>query len=268
MAEQNEQAVEKKTTAVSVIPTSGHGLQLRSLDDMWRFAGYVIRSGFAPKGDTPEAVVVKFQMGAELGITPMQAMQNIAVINGRPSLWGDIVPGLAEASGQQEYGYAEKIGQRNTDGAYPDGYGFRYVTKRRGRKEYSYDFTVDDAKKARLWGKEGPWTFYPDRMLLNRARTFCLRDVYPDILKGLRTVEENRDLPMVDAEFEVTGEPPTIDLAVGEPKTEPPAGDAEPKKRKYTRHEKPDVDPDAPMEPTANGQGQETDAPNIEIVFT
>ena len=188
-------------TAVT-ISTKSRGLELTSLEDMWRFASYVIKSGLAPKGiDKPEAVVVALQMGFELGLPPMQSLQNIAVINGRPCVWGDAVPGLVEASGKQEYGYPEKTGEKNPDGSYPDSYGYRYITKRFGRKEYSYTFTVADAKKAKLWGKDGPWTFYPDRMLLNRSRTFCDRDVYPDILKGIITDDEAGNI--VDAEFTV-----------------------------------------------------------------
>jgi hypothetical protein len=54
---------------------------------------------------------------------------------------------------------------------------------------------VADAKAAKLWGKSGPWTDYPRRMLKFRARGFVLRDVFGDVLKGLRTAEEVRDYP-------------------------------------------------------------------------
>ena len=42
------------------------------------------------------------QWGAEIGLQPLQAMQNIAVINGRPSLWGDAVLALVRSSGLLE----------------------------------------------------------------------------------------------------------------------------------------------------------------------
>ncbi len=198
---QEETAVVKQDVKAPML-TSQKGLVLTSLDDMWRFAGYVVRSGLTPKGlEKPEAVVIALQMGYELGLPPMQSLQNIAVINGRPCVWGDAVPGLIEASHKQEYGYPTKIGKRNPDGSFPDSYGYRYTTKRIGREEYSYEFTVADAKKASLWGKQGTWTFYPDRMLLNRARTFCLRDVFPDVLRGLVTDDEAKN--MVDADFTV-----------------------------------------------------------------
>ena len=66
---------------------------------------------------------------------------------------------------------------------------------RRNEGESSQAFSVADAKKAGLWGKQGPWTNYPDRMLLFRARGFILRDVFGDVLKGFKTTEELADIP-------------------------------------------------------------------------
>jgi hypothetical protein len=60
-------------------------------------------------------------------------------------------------------------------------------------------FSVSDAKKAGLWGKSGPWTQYPKRMLQLRARGFALRDAFPDVLKGLVTAEEAQDYPQAEA---------------------------------------------------------------------
>lgn len=186
--------------AAGSIQTAGAGVELRTLDEIWQFAALAARSQIIPKGDTREDIFVKVEMGLELGIAPMQAIQNIAVINGRPSLWGDAVPGLVIASGKCEGGIQiRKLGARNPDGSFPDSYGYEVTTKRKGQEPYSYTFLVLDAKKAGLWGKSGPWTAFPDRMLINRARTFCLRDVYPDVLKGIQTTEEVRDI--VEAEW-------------------------------------------------------------------
>ncbi len=216
----DEEKVQETAVAIQV---NDRGLVLRTLDDMWRYANYVVRAGIAPKGlETPEGVVVALQAGAEHRLTPMQSLQCIAVINKRPCFYGDAVPGMVESSGLQEYGFSKKVGERNPDGSYPDNYGYRYTTKRKGRDEYSYDFLVIDAKKAKLWGKEGPWTFYPDRMLLNRSRTFCIRDVYPDVMAGLLTVDEASN--MVNADYEVVDDDKSrtdqlADIVAPEPKT-------------------------------------------------
>ena len=69
-------------------------------------------------------------------------------------------------------------------------------------------FSEQDAKVAGLWGKSGPWKQYPKRMLQMRARGFNLRDNFADILGGLITAEEARDMP--EAEWsEVKDDKPT-----------------------------------------------------------
>ncbi len=54
-------------------------------------------------------------------------------------------------------------------------------------------FSVADAKQAGLWKKSGTWTTNPKRMLKMRARAFTLRDGWPDVLKGLHSIEEIQD---------------------------------------------------------------------------
>jgi hypothetical protein len=94
------------------------------------------------------------------------------------------------------------------------------VAKRRGRKPVTAKFSVDDAKRAGLWGKQGPWTQYPKRMLQMRARGFALRDAFPDVLKGLITSEEAMDFPVdkpaytASVSVSLTPEEPPVALPV------------------------------------------------------
>ncbi|MNR13270.1 hypothetical protein D3C85_1296650 [compost metagenome] len=67
--------------------------------------------------------------------------------------------------------------------------------KRRGEEEQVRTFSMTDAKLAGLLGKQGPWTQYPKRMRQMRARSFALRDVFPDVLKGMPVAEEVMDTP-------------------------------------------------------------------------
>ena len=204
----NEGQRESKALVAQTPPTviqthEGRGLNLTTLEDMFRFAKYVVASGLAPKGmEKPESVLLALEMGAEVGLAPMQSIQNIAVINGRTTIWGDAVPGLVHGSGKQEWYSQKKIGQPGTDN-----YGYEVASKRKGNPEpIVTTFTVADAKKASLWTKAGPWTFYPDRMLLNRARAFNARDNFPDVLKGMYTAEEIQDI-----DFEVLDSKPLED---------------------------------------------------------
>ena len=166
------------------------GVELATFEDAFRFSNCVALSGFAPKGmEKPEAILVAVQLGLEIGLTPMAAMQNIGVINGRPGIYGDAALALVRASGllesyQQSYrGDGDKLTAVVT-------------VKRKGDPvEITSEFGVADAKAANLWGKAGPWSAYPRRMLLFRARGYALRDAFGDVLKGLRTTEELADIP-------------------------------------------------------------------------
>ena len=168
------------------------GVQLATMEDAYRFATAIIKSGFAPKGyDSPESVLIAIQMGSEVGLAPMQALQSIAVINGRPSIWGDAGMALVRRSGLLESDSDSIEGEGDA----------RVVTvtvRRKNGPEVVRKFGVKDAKQSGLWGKAGPWSQYPDRMLFNRARAFALRDAFGDVLKGLHVGEESRDLEPIN----------------------------------------------------------------------
>lgn len=165
---------------------AGFSLAPQSIDEALKFADMLSKSNLVPKEfiGNPGNILVAIQWGMELGLQPMQSMQNIAVINGRPSLWGDSVLALVKASSTCEY-VVEEVGDN----------GATCKVKRRGEPEQVRHFTVEDAKKASLWGKQGPWTSYPKRMLQVRARSWALRDVFPDVLRGMPIAEELQDMP-------------------------------------------------------------------------
>jgi len=176
------------TTEISTQRAS-QGLALASFDDAYRFAKMVSASEFAPKDfkGKPESCLLAIQHGSEVGLSPMQSLQSIACINGRPSVWGDAALALVMGSPVCEY-VRERI-----DG---DGENITATCEARRRgyeKATTATFSVADAKKAGLWGKAGPWSQYPKRMLQLRARGFALRDAFPDVLKGLVTAEEAQD---------------------------------------------------------------------------
>ena len=161
-------------------------LSPQTFEQALTFSNYLADSDMVPKDfkGKPGNCLVAIQWGMEIGLKPLQAMQNIAVINGRPSLWGDAVIALVRSSPLCEYIIEED-----------DGHTATCKVKRRGEPEQSRSFSMDDAKAAGLLGKQGPWTQYPKRMRQMRARAFAVRDVFPDVLKGLPVAEEVMDTP-------------------------------------------------------------------------
>lgn len=162
------------------------GLMPTSLTEAMEFAGFLAQSSIVPKdfANNPGNILVAIQWGMELGLQPMQAMQNIAVINGRPALWGDAVIALVKSSPLCEYVYETDDGETAT-----------CKVKRRGEEEQIRTFSMADAKTAGLAGKQGPWAQYPKRMRQMRARGFALRDVFADVLRGMPVAEELQDIP-------------------------------------------------------------------------
>ena len=155
-----------------------------NMKEAMEFAGLLAKSDIVPKDyqGKPGNVLVAIQWGMEIGLQPMQAMQNIAVINGRPSIWGDAMIALVRACPAFEY-----ITETQTDRE------ATCIIKRKGEPEAIRTFSMDDAKRAGLTGKSGPWTQYPKRMMQMRARSWALRDVFPDVLKGMICAEEAMD---------------------------------------------------------------------------
>jgi hypothetical protein len=172
----------------AVVPFGTRGIQLSNMDDAYRFAVAVSKSGFAPKGmESPESIFIAIQFGAELGLTPMASLQSLAIINGRPAIYGDGALALVRSNPSFEDYTQTWIGEGDAMKAI-------VTVKRKGEKAIAAEFSVADAKKAQLWGKAGPWTQYPARMLMWRARGFALRDAFGDVLRGLSTVEEVEDI--------------------------------------------------------------------------
>lgn len=193
-------------TAVVVNPAKqpvqmgNRGIVLTDMDGLVRFATAVSKTSLAPKGlESAESIAVAIQMGLEVGLTPMAALQNIAVINGRPTIWGDAQLAVCRATGELEAfeEWYESGGKRT--GRNPQIFGDDAMAvcsvKRRGYPAIESAFSVADAKRAGLWGKQGPWSQYPARMLKFRARSFALRDQFGDALKGMLSAEEVQDIP-------------------------------------------------------------------------
>ena len=175
-----------QTESLALAPRTTHfDLSPQTFDQALTFAQYLAESDLVPKDfkGKPGNCLIAVQWGSELGLKPLQAMQNLAIINGRPSLWGDAVIALVRASPLCEFVI-------ETD----DGHAATCRVKRRGETEQSRTFSMADAQAAGLAGKD-IWAKYPKRMRQMRARAFALRDVFPDVLRGLPVAEELLDMP-------------------------------------------------------------------------
>jgi hypothetical protein len=194
------------TNAVQVAGRTS--LTPQTWDEAMKVAAMLAKSTMVPKDyvGKPENIVIAIMWGAEINLGPLQALQSLAVVNGRPSLWGDAMIGLVRGSGLLD-AIAETIeGEGDARTA-------TCAVHRKGDPNpIVATFSVADAKRAGLWketpkvtkkGRDGstyeadsgPWYSYPERMLKMRARGFALRDGFADVLRGVISAEEAMDIP-------------------------------------------------------------------------
>lgn len=184
------------------------GIIPNNLEELYRLASGVARAGWAPKsymfdtrkpdlGFDVDRIAFGMMYGMEMGYTPLSALRVIAVINGTPSIHSDGALALCQSTGQMEE-FTETPMHAEADGAgYKKGdvIGYECVVVRRGHpKPYSAKFTYDDAKRAGLLDKSGPWKEYRPRMYQMRARSWALRAAFADRLNNLMLTEEAQDM--------------------------------------------------------------------------
>lgn len=147
-------------------------------------------TGPADQKTTVSRIMIGIQKSMEVGLPPITGLSTIYIVNNRPTLFGDGIPALLYASGKIAYI------KEWTEGAIEQGDFVAYCEIKRKDSDVPIVgmFSQNDAKKARLMGKTGPWTDYPKRQMQMRARGFAARDGAADILSGLGVYEEVRDM--------------------------------------------------------------------------
>jgi hypothetical protein len=160
----------------------------RDFEQVWRMATVLSQTSMVPKDfrNKPEETAAAIMYGLEIGLSPVTAVQSIAVINGRPSLFGDVLPALMR-----------RHGHRLEETVHGSGSSMKAVVTlvRKDGERITRSFSMEDAKKAGLSTKTGPWQQYPQRMLQLRARSWAVRDGAAEILRGLSVKEELEDIP-------------------------------------------------------------------------
>ncbi len=185
---------EEETSNTRVVPWAA--LMPQNFTEALELATRLAKSNLVPNSfrGQPGDIMVAVQWGAEIGLRPLQSLNSIAVINGRPGIFGDAAMALVWASGLC-LSYDDCIEGQSDDP-------MTWVGVARSWRSgtpipIERRFSMTDARRASLWNKKGPWTEYPRRMLVLRARGFLLRDLYPDVLRGTITAEELRDNPLI-----------------------------------------------------------------------
>lgn len=174
----------------SLVRKEPTGLQLNTVSEWLQYADVVCRTDIVPKDykGKPADCFVAMQYGHELGLQPLQSLQSIAVINGRPTVWGDALPAIAFATGE-----CEDFSEDDTETIMQTNKAVCTIKRRGMATPFTAVYSKDQAVKAGLWAKQGPWQQHPFRMLQMRARAWAIRAAFPDKLKGVQAREEVED---------------------------------------------------------------------------
>lgn len=191
-----EQKQELAKAMASDIMADDNGLLLgKSLNDMYRIAKMLLVAKMIPKHyDTPEKVLAGMQFAKSLNLNPFVSLRQIAVINGMPSLWGDLPLGLVRRTGKLKYikeffidkDYNE-ISFENKNLHAPM-WGAICTIERDGYEKKSYTFTQLDYAKQGGQVKD-IWNKFDKTMFMRKARGLGLKSEFSDVLEGVLIAE-------------------------------------------------------------------------------
>lgn len=209
----------------------------QTFEETMRISRAVVASQLAPSAligkltgdDAAAAVAVAIMSGAELGLKPMVSLRSFTVINGKPALYGDGLINVVRMSGKVAYlrtGCEERGGKM---------VGFCEAKRLDTGEDKRVEFSQADAERAGLWQtkavvmkwnkwdkkneekpNDSPWYRFPQRMLAWRAAGYCLRELFGDVLGGIRDEFEVREIAEAEEMRDIT--PP----AAAENKPTPP----------------------------------------------
>lgn len=242
-----------ETTTLALAPASApFALIPKSFEEAEKMAIKLSESSLLPDHfkKNPANIFWALALGLEVGFTPVQALQAIYVVHGRPGMYADAMVALVLTSGKAEFfGCVESSDTSAT-----------YETKRKGAaRSRSVTVTIDDAKKAG-WTSNAKYQTEPRRMLEARCKSQLARDVYPDVLRGMVSVEEIQDDGQGGPTF--TAPPPSkgdiIDIKEATGGTAPRG--PEPKSKPSPAAAQPKEEPAAPPPPAAEPNELELEA--------
>jgi len=161
------------------------GLDLDLFERAEQIAARLAKSTLLPAAlrGKPADLAVIMITGHELGLSPMQALRGLHVVEGRPVLSADLIVGLVKKHPACKYfRLVESTDERAT-----------YETLREGEPEPTrITWTIQQAVKAGLTGRSN-WKAHPAAMLRARASAALARAVYPDVAMGIYDPDEALD---------------------------------------------------------------------------
>jgi len=171
-----------------------------------------VQSGMFPDLKSRAQAVVKILAGRELGLSPLQSITDIYMVNGKVALQSKLIAALIKKSGKYDY-----MVEKSTDEECCLSFYSLELNETTGEvkrtKIGEITFTKLEAAKAGIVNKD-VWKNYPKAMLFARAISMGGRMFCPDVITAYTPEEADEivDVPTtktvtITTEGEVTNEP-------------------------------------------------------------
>lgn len=205
------------------IPIVDGRIAPRDTEDIWWLAKRALETGlvpkdFRPKNDSPEELraaqsrtFIAMNTAHHLGFDVFMGIHKIAVINGRPALWGEALIALGWKAGMSGFHqwFEDSAGNRLRAGQIAPAYAAKdilaYCKASRGDSTLDNSFSFQQAQVAGLIGKD-TWKSFPHRMMMWKPTGWVLKSLFADRLMGLELAEDIIDIP-ADSVRDVTPAP-------------------------------------------------------------
>ena len=194
---------------VPIMAKSGFSLVAGNFEEAMKIANMLAGSKLVPQQyqGHPEDVLIACSWGESLGLKPLSALNAIAVVNGRPQLFGDALKALIMKHGTIEENWDNEQGI------------WTMTAHRKGFPDVTWSYGYNDAiaaghvsynPQSNTFGlgarKSEAWVKYTKRMCQLKCRNFVIRDAFPDVIQGIDIEGSDDDVMQIS---EVQTEPVT-----------------------------------------------------------
>lgn len=200
---------------VPVMAKSGFSLVAGNFEEAMKIATMLAGSKLVPQQyqGHPEDVLIACSWGESLGLKPLSALNAIAVVNGRPTLFGDALKALIMKHGTIEENWDNEQGV------------WTMTAHRKGFPDVTWSYGYNDAiaaghvsynPQSNTFGlgarKSEAWVKYTKRMCQLKCRNFVIRDAFPDVIQGIDIEGSDDDvMPISEVQTEPVTEVPAIE---------------------------------------------------------
>ena len=198
-----DEIIEEESTDLVVKEENKLEVRREILDwgQMMEMSSFLAKSTIIPVSyqNRPENILICVDLASRMGLSPLAVMQNLYIIQGKPSFSGQAIASLIRSSGQFSNVEVNFVGEEGKDS-----WGCYVSAERNGKTLKGATVTMKMAH-AEGWSKKSgsKWLTMPEIMLTYRAYTFFGRQFAPELMMGLHAVEELEDIGIVQEKSKV-----------------------------------------------------------------